>query len=154
MAYVGDEVAAVANQTHKIALELGHIENGHTGLTTVTRDLSFSLRALVNHVQSELQTINTTMADIRYGASGHSTFWGVSALVSSPWISCTMARCRVNLSLITQTDLPWLMLCLPGGLRTSLTLTIYSIVSSSLVTMLLSELLARNCFYPSLSHIY
>ncbi|TEB23606.1 hypothetical protein FA13DRAFT_1408061 [Coprinellus micaceus] len=129
MAYVGDEVAAVANQTHKIALELGHIENGHTGLTTVTRDLSFSLRALVNHVQSELQTINTTMADIRYGASGHSTFWGVSALVSSPWISY----------------LPWLMLCLPGGLRTSLTLTIYSIklFLSFPIAYLLGRLFAR-----------
>ena len=135
MVLVGGEVAAVANQTHRIALGLGHIENGHEGLTTVTRDLSFSLRALVNHVQSELQTINSTMSDIRYGASDRSVLWSFPAMISSPWISCTLATIQKGLSLITQLDLPWMMLCIPGSLRAVFSLGIYSLVSSYLAAL-------------------
>ena len=71
------DVSSVADDTVRIGTGLATLEAGHKGLSTAAGDLSFSIRALTNHVKSELHNINDTMTSMQQRFFGYGHFISV-----------------------------------------------------------------------------
>lgn len=130
-AFLGLELSNMLEGASKITRNFEEIETSQQVLSHVSKDLSFSIHALTGHVQSELESINSTLSEIKN--------WSFGQRILSVWTR--------QLSLF-ETPIPWLAIAAFTGYNCKIVAWIVSFLVKTVIIFPVAAIL--RCLWEGL----